>query len=980
MEPVSGSLVDGARVIAYRRHFEDLEGALRLLGIELDRGPVAAAEQPSHPGLTPVPAALNQPEAPDGWGGEDDTEDPPEARGTRTDDVRTDSAPEQKQEGGRPAPRRSRVVASVLPAVRAVGSSTDLGAVTPGYRSVARHDPTALPARGAPSFPTRTIRSTLRSLTRVPRRSRVPDVTALVDVVARRKVVGTIPFLSVVGPPTKVRVFADASLPHGLWATDLDFLLAEARGVMGGERLDVLFFDDTPGAGAGAGPRPSWRSWSELPPVPATLLVRTSREPPEESVALARDTARARTQGTRVEEIVLGERPGTRRSDHVHPVRDDDARAAGVQAVLDAVLRHPFVDRSPVTALAVLVSTPPFVPARALRRTRRAVFGPGTLWIEAELAHSDIVEGVCAEGLELTDRFRRAAWSVLGAALVDHTDESARLRSLLVDTDDGTSPLLGVEERIVWASVARTDAVEIAEREFGDCVRTITREGRHGVADWAAAALRRLPDDSRSGPAAWAMSLLCTALGKHAPRIDPPEDAWDGALLREVLPFLPTTLVGFARDGQTLGLGTLTRRRRFAVRAPALPVTPLVVRWEADGTRHQERVDVSEGEWELPVGGRAVSLENLAGDIVELAGFEAGEPSPEQLAVEESLAVLDRAWRSRELLTAHVARPRSPRSAVVTFPAAPACTGLLRSGPGDDDLRSLHQQEVTVRISTVDRADQRVYCALVDVGSWDVGDLAVGQWVDAVVTNVAAFGVFVRVPVARAERSVSGLLHRSAMVDPDGEPWPGPGERVRVRVVSIDADERRIAFSTIVPPDPAAHPVGAAVTGTVRAVVGYGVMVELPSGFVALLHNEEIARSREFRVGDPERVRIKWLDADVRRVGLGTDPPLRPGTPTRELTDTRTSITPYPPPSPEFFEVSSPAADAAIRAYIRDRVRALDDPLQGAQLAGEVQARFGQRVPDTEWLGHGTFRALVEDVVPGGFPPGTYLRRPPGPR
>ena len=51
-------------------------------------------------------------------------------------------------------------------------------------------------------------------------------------------------------------------------------------------------------------------------------------------------------------------------------------------------------DDSLVTLLGMLVSGPPLVPHRLLRRMRRAALGPASLHLEAELCDSELVDAV----------------------------------------------------------------------------------------------------------------------------------------------------------------------------------------------------------------------------------------------------------------------------------------------------------------------------------------------------------------------------------------------------------------------------------------------------------------------------------------------------------------------------------------------------------------------------------------------------------
>jgi small subunit ribosomal protein S1 len=111
---------------------------------------------------------------------------------------------------------------------------------------------------------------------------------------------------------------------------------------------------------------------------------------------------------------------------------------------------------------------------------------------------------------------------------------------------------------------------------------------------------------------------------------------------------------------------------------------------------------------------------------------------------------------------------------------------------------ALHQgQRVQVLVLSVDRDARRVALSLKRLhrNPWPLvaERHAVGDIIDAVITNVVDFGAF-----AVVEEGVEGLVHISELSD---QPFSEPrevvteGQRVRLRVLHIDADGRRLGLS-----------------------------------------------------------------------------------------------------------------------------------------------------------------------------------------
>jgi small subunit ribosomal protein S1 len=106
-------------------------------------------------------------------------------------------------------------------------------------------------------------------------------------------------------------------------------------------------------------------------------------------------------------------------------------------------------------------------------------------------------------------------------------------------------------------------------------------------------------------------------------------------------------------------------------------------------------------------------------------------------------------------------------------------------------------QRVRVLVLSTDRDARRVALSLkrLDRNPWPLVAQrhAIGDVIDAVITNVVDFGAF-----AVVEEGVEGLIHISELADrPFNQPGDvvGEGQQVRVRVLHIDVDGRRLGLS-----------------------------------------------------------------------------------------------------------------------------------------------------------------------------------------
>ncbi|UVS78553.1 S1 RNA-binding domain-containing protein [Actinokineospora sp. UTMC 2448] len=634
--------------------------------------------------------------------------------------------------------------------------------------------------------------------------------------------------------------------------------------------------------------------------------------------------------------------------------------------------------------LAAMVSLPPLAPFPLVRQVRRAGLGRGTLHLEAELCETPMVTAVAADGIELHPDFRAQARRVLRDRVLEGGLDAEELRQVTRIDAMGLSPLLELEENLVWAYVSQPNPGQTADRLLTDCLLSVVRETRHRILDWAAGALGRLPQPILRTPAAWLLSELCVATRRPAVRLPAPDlDQVDGDLLGEVARLLPTALVGMARDGDVLSFGPIARNRRVAFPVPAIVHKPVTVSWSGPDGPQQTTVDLGgHGVVRLPVGRGEVRLRTVAGRVFTLRPIPPGEPAPEIADLDAKLDVIDEAWRASRTIRAHVTRMISTRTAIVALEGAEGLGALLRSEPADErEGRATGislGMTLGVRISNFDRVRQRVVCRPAPPEPWTGGDLAVGAELEGRYESSVNFGIFVSLPTSPrgwAGPVVSGLVHTSEF--PPSWRWVppdlAPGDPVRVRILSIDPARRRVALTALDDrPDPLlVHPVGDVVTGTLVKIVPFGVFVRLPSGVEALLHRSEIAAGTRLELGLAMRVRIQAVHEDLGRVNLVTEPRLPQGAPAIEVmppTQPSGKSTPrqraraVPPPPSRPGQLDPAEVAEFLRAKLRE-----PGVVHAATLAQQVIERFEPRLHGDrgKWLGMGSFTLMLRSLVPG---------------
>lgn len=671
---------------------------------------------------------------------------------------------------------------------------------------------------------------------------------------------------------------------------------------------------------------------------------------------------------------------------------------------LDSLRDVQEIGASRVALLGSLVSGPPLAPFELIRQVRRAVFGEGTLYLEAMLAESDLVESVSKDGIELTQEFRAVAHRVLRERVLSGEIPETELRAATHCEHLPLSPLLALEEQLVWTYISLRDPSPECDRLLSDCLLSIVREDRHQILDWAAGALHRLPDLVVATQAAWLLSELCNALQRETRRLPPPPvEQIEHGLLQEVLPFLPSALVGFHRDGTSLSLGPTSRRRRTAFAVPGIALRPVTVTWidpgpidgqdaadvalrsddanDPQGRHHEVTVDATGPVDLIPVGRSAVRLRTVSGAVISLEAFGAEAIAPELIELNRSLDLLEDAWRNARSVTAVVLRTVSAYGAIVRFVDAWAISGHLRfdrsylEGGGIKPW-NLVGQEIDVRISSFERQYQRIMCRPAPPTPWSPGTLLPGQEVEGRFNNAVNFGFFAEVPTT--ERgfdgpTIVGLVHNSTFPSwwlKRAETFQ-KGDTLQLRVLGIDQERNRISLEISNANVMALLPEGAIFSGQVVKVVPFGVFVEVPPGIDGLLHNTEIEAECEIDVGDNLLVRIIRADYEKGRISFAMEPRLPEDAPSRQAGKTRAEI--GEENRIEEMPVGDFAHREAVAEFIRRQFPADGTAAHISTIAMLVRARFGTSVTDN-WLGYKRFRLMLSALVPEAQGSGATLR------
>ncbi|MFG2743465.1 hypothetical protein ACGFY0_25875 [Streptomyces chartreusis] len=394
-----------------------------------------------------------------------------------------------------------------------------------------------------------------------------------------------------------------------------------------------------------------------------------------------------------------------------------------------------------VRCLAALVSAAPFVPFVLLRDVRRAAVPLGGLAAEARLCESHLVESVAADGFVLHGTVRTALRKALREAVMeDGVDlDVAQLRPKMHDGLELLSPLLRIEERVVWRYVTEHDYLDACDRELATVVKGVTQERRLRMLEWASGAMTRLPADLLSAPSVWLLAQLCRVQDLPHPQLGWPEGALDDGLFLDVMHFVPQTVVGISRDGARLTLGPVSAQRPIGIRVPATQPVSVRVQWAGD-REGQVASGIDRAVKSVATGTGAVTIVGLDGRAVQLSAMAPGDNAPE---VRDQQQVFDRLEdalaRRRELTASPVRLDVGPHGYLVRLSEEPAVTAYMPLSAAqmpwltEDPGMRVPEGLQRVRVTRVDREKQRVSVSRVR-GVVSRGNLRQGQLVRAAIT------------------------------------------------------------------------------------------------------------------------------------------------------------------------------------------------------------------------------------------------------
>ena len=192
--------------------------------------------------------------------------------------------------------------------------------------------------------------------------------------------------------------------------------------------------------------------------------------------------------------------------------------------------------------------------------------------------------------------------------------------------------------------------------------------------------------------------------------------------------------------------------------------------------------------------------------------------------------------------------------------------------------------EINVKILKYDSSKERVSLGLKQVqpNPWEsASDIYIpGTKVEGEIVSVKDYGIFVEL-----KDGIEGLVHVSEVswTNPKG-PIKGynVGDNLEAQVLEVDVENKRISLGV---KQLEANPwhdladkysVGKEVEGTIKAIVDFGVFVDLGENVDALIHVSDISWTKkninpnnEFKVGDKVKAAVLIVDADNSKFCLG---------------------------------------------------------------------------------------------------------------
>ena len=152
--------------------------------------------------------------------------------------------------------------------------------------------------------------------------------------------------------------------------------------------------------------------------------------------------------------------------------------------------------------------------------------------------------------------------------------------------------------------------------------------------------------------------------------------------------------------------------------------------------------------------------------------------------------------------------------------------------------------------------------------------LAVGALFEAEVTQVAPFGLFVKISVEGEE--VEGLVHISEISWQKVEDLTKlfkAGDKIKVKVISTEDGRVQFSLKQLLP-DPweeleKRYPVDSKLAGKITRLTSFGALVEIEPGIEGLIHISKIPPEVTLNEGEKVDIYIESVDRESRRISLG---------------------------------------------------------------------------------------------------------------
>ncbi len=192
-------------------------------------------------------------------------------------------------------------------------------------------------------------------------------------------------------------------------------------------------------------------------------------------------------------------------------------------------------------------------------------------------------------------------------------------------------------------------------------------------------------------------------------------------------------------------------------------------------------------------------------------------------------------------------------------------------------LKKMIGEDLKVKIIAADKNEEKLIFSEKSAMTEMIGDLGaqfeVGQVVDATITGIAAFGLFVSL------KSIEGLIHISEVswdhID-DLNKLYKVGQLVKAKIVKIENGKVSLSLKRM-QADPWLNEmkklkVGEKVEGEVSKVTAYGAFVKLPNGLDGLVHASQVGgdveKIKALQTGEKHKFEVIELKPESRRIGL----------------------------------------------------------------------------------------------------------------